>query len=93
MAKKKNKNSSNSNKDYKALAETLEKEVKELENNLKELKDNIDLLQNGDNEGLYWSGDVALSTNKALLGHYDHDMVLLENVQKCSEYINSVANK
>ena len=69
------------NKDYKALAETLEKEVKKLEKNLSELKENIDLLQNGDEEGLFWDGNNALSSNKALLGHYDHDMVLLENVK------------
>ena len=39
------------------------------------------------------NGITLKTTNNALLGHYDHDIVLLENVKKCSEYINSVANK
>ena len=76
-------------KDFKALATSLVKEVEELEKNLQELKENIDLLQNGE----VWDGMNALNTNKALSGHYDHNMVLLENVKKCSEYINSVANE
>ena len=85
MAKKKN--------ELSLLSMELQSEVAVLAHCLKLLKTNIDMLQNGDNKGLCWNGENALNTNKSLLGHYDHDMVLLENVKKCAEYIESVASK
>ncbi len=88
MAKKKEKNT-----DLQLLSLELQSEVAVLDHCLKLLKSNIDLLQNGDSKGLCWNGENALKTNKALVGHYDHDMVLLENVKKCSQYIESVASK
>lgn len=82
-----------SKKELHSLSLELQSEVAVLEHCLKLLKSNIDLLQNGDNEGLCWNGENALNINKSLVGHYDHDMVLLENVKKCSEYIEKAANK
>lgn len=87
MAKKKDLN------DIQILSLELQKEVVILKQCLKLLKDNIDLLQNGNEDGLFWNGENAVNASKALLGHYDHDMVLLENVTKCSEYLESLANK
>lgn len=82
-----------SNSDLYSLSLELQSEVAVLEHCLKLLKGNIDLLQNGDEKGLCWNGENALNVTKALVGHYDHDMVLLENLKKCSEYIDTVANK
>lgn len=82
-----------SKKELLSLSLELQSEVAVLEHCLKLLKNNIDLLQNGDDEGLCWNGENALNINKSLVGHYDHDMVLLENVKKCSEYIEKAANK
>lgn len=75
------------------LSLEFQKEVVTLEQCLKNLKENIELLQNGDVNGLCWNGENALNANKALVGHYDHDVVLLENVKKCSDYIESVVKK
>ena len=75
------------------LSLEFQKEVVTLEQCLKNLKENIELLQNGDTNGLCWNGENALKANKALVGHDDHDVVLLENVKKCSDYIESVVKK
>lgn len=83
--KKDNKN------DLRLLSLELQSEVSVLKHCLDLLKENIDSLQNGDGKGLCWNGENALNINKALLGHYDHDMVLLENVKKCTEYVESLA--
>lgn len=79
--------------DLHLLSLQLQSEVAVLDHCLKLLKENIDLLQTGDGKGLCWNGENALTVNKSLVGHYDHDMVLLENVKKCSEYIESKASK
>ena len=81
------------NNDVQLLSLELQKEVMILRQSLTLLKENIELLQNGDGKGLLWNGENALNAAKSLLGHYDHDMVLLDNVIKCSEYVDSLANK
>ena len=68
----------------------LQKEVAILQHHLESLKEQIAILQNGDESGLFWNGENALKATKSLLGHYDHDIVLLENIQRCSEYLESV---
>lgn len=72
------------------LSSQLQKEIIKLEKNLKSLEENISLLQKGDEQGLYWNGENSLKTNKALQGHLNHNLVLLENLKKCSEHINSL---
>ena len=81
------------NNETQLLSLELQKEVMVLRQGLNLLKENIDLLQNGDSKGLFWNGENALNISKSLLGHYDHDKVLLDNVLKCSEYLDSLANK
>ena len=81
------------NNDVQLLSLELQKEVMILRQSLTLLKENIELLQNGDGKVLLWNGENALNAAKSLLGHYDHDMVLLDNVIKCSEYVDSLANK
>ena len=88
MQKKENKKM-----DLHLLSLELQSEVAILNHCLALLKENIDMLQNGDGKGLCWNGENALKINKALVGHYDHDMVLLKNVEKCSEYIEASAHK
>ena len=88
MAKKKN-----SNNDIKLLSLELQSEVSILKHCLNLLKSNIDLLQTGDGKGLCWNGENALKANQALVGHYDHDLVLLQNLEKCSEYVESISKK
>ncbi len=80
-------------KDLHALSLELQSETAVLKHCLSLLKENIDMLQNGDGKGLCWNGENALKVNKALVGHYDHDLVLLDNIKKCSEYIESLAKK
>ena len=72
------------------LATDLRKAVLDLEKNLNKLQEDISKLQQGDGKDLYWNGENAIKVNKALMGHLDHDKVLLENVKKCSEYMNSL---
>ena len=74
----------------KQLALELETEIVKLENALIALKEDVVSLQKGDELGPYWNGENALKMNTALLGHIDHDFVLLENVKKCSSHISSL---
>ena len=72
------------------LATDLRKAVLDLEKSLNKLQEDISKLQQGDEHGLYWNGENALKVNKILVGHLNHDAVLLENIKKCSEYMNSL---
>lgn len=71
----------------KTLSIELQKEIEKLSKSLEKLESNIDLLQIGDRNGSYWSGDNAKEFYKASLGHIDHDRTLIKKLEKCSEQL------
>lgn len=78
------------NDEKKELALEIETEVLKLQNSLNSLKESLIQLQSGDESGLYWNGESALKMNKSLMGHLEHDFVLLDNLKKCSDYIKTL---
>ena len=77
----------------KTLALELEAEVLKLKTALEGLETDLVQLQLGDNNEPYWNGKNAYDFYKSSLGHLDHDKTLLTNLEKCSDYINSIVKK
>ncbi len=79
--------------DVKVLALELESELAKLKATLDNMESDLVQLQLGDNNGPYWNGKNAYDFHKSALGHLDHDRNLLNNLEKCSDYLNSIAKK
>ena len=78
-----------SDTEKKTLALELQKEISKLETAVYKLETDIITLQSGDKNGPYWNGSNAYDALSACVGHLEHNKTLVDNVKKCSEYINS----
>lgn len=78
-------------RDTKALAMELKAEVVKLENALAQFETDIGLLQGAKKDELYWDGEGAYKFLKASNSHFEHDSVLVNNLNKCSDYLESIA--
>ena len=59
---------------------------------LKDLSNNLNALMKGDSEGPYWNGSLAYNWVSNCLAHIDHDKVLLNHVDNCCEYLDTLVN-
>ena len=71
------------------IVKDLQKEVAKLEKSINKLNDDIAKLVISKENTINWNGNNAIKISKSLLGHLEHDKVLLENIKKCLEYLNS----
>ena len=76
--------------EIKDLDISLKGEIKKIKNALSQLETDLAILQTGDANGPYWNGPGAYSFYKSCLGHIDHDYVLLKNLDKCSQHIETL---
>ncbi len=74
----------------KTIALELEAEVIKLKTALDGVESDLVQLQIGDNNEPYWNGKNAYDFHKSALGHLDHDRNLLNNLEKCSDCLNSI---
>ncbi len=76
----------------KALSKNLDAEVSKLQKAIKQLNKDLDTLQRGDGSISYWSGQLAYNWIKTALAHLDHDKVLLDHIDNCSEYLETLVH-
>lgn len=76
----------------KVLAKELDAEVSKFQKALKQLQKDVEDLQKGDADGPYWNGQLAYNWVKTCLAHIDHDKVLLDHLDNCSDYLNSIVS-
>ncbi len=79
--------------DVEALALELKAEVLKLKNALTKLELDLGLLQTGNSDGPFWDGENAYLFMRNCSGNFDHNRVLLENLEKCSEYVSTFSEK
>lgn len=72
------------------ISKDLKNEVAKLEKALNKFADDITLLQVGNGASPYWEGPSAYRSLKSCLAHYDHNKKLLDNLTKCSDYLEKV---
>ncbi len=76
-----------------ALSFELKAEVLKLENALRKLELDLGIIQTGNSDGPYWNGENAYLFTRNCSGHFDHDRALLENLHKCSDFVESLTKK
>lgn len=76
----------------KQLAKNLESEVSNFQGALKQLQGDIEALQKGDADGPYWNGQLAYNWVSNCLAHIDHNKVLLDHLDSCSDYLNAIVS-
>ena len=75
--------------EVKDLAKKLDSEVKKLKKAISSLENDVNKYQKGDNVKPYWNGLEAYNWTRSTLAHIDHDKVLLEHLEKCSDYLSA----
>ena len=50
-------------------------------------------MQTGSKGMPFWNGENAYHFVRNCTGHFDHDHVLLENLNKCSDYVSQIVQK
>ena len=76
----------------KELSKQLSDEVLKFQKALFKLERDINMMQNGDGVTPFWNGKAACDWTKSCLAHIDHDKVLLEHLEKCSDYLTASVN-
>lgn len=76
----------------KDLSKKLNDEVSHFKKALSKLEKDVDKLQKGDGNEPYWNGKSACDWTMNCLAHIDHDKVLLEHLEKCSDYLTASVN-
>jgi hypothetical protein len=76
----------------KALAKDLDSEISKFNRAVKALSNDVDELQKGDEDGPYWNGQLACTWVKSCLAHIDHDKVLLDHLDNCYDYLDTLVN-
>jgi len=92
MAKSSKKKGGFSKSQMKQLAKNLESEISKFQKALKQLQNDIETLQKGDADGPYWNGQLAYNWVSTCLSHIDHNKVLLDHLDNCSDYLNATIN-
>ena len=75
------------------LAKQLKEEIDTLSKSLASLEKEISLLQRGDDSGSYWKGKNAYSSIEKCLNQIDSNRNLIDNLKKCSLYLDSLVQK
>ena len=76
----------------KSLVKDLDAQVSKFNKAVKALQTDINTLQKGGADGPYWNGTLAYNWVTNCLAHIDHDKVLLDHVDNCSEYLDNLVN-
>lgn len=82
--------SENRNNDINLLAMKLKTEVVRLKNALSQFETDIGMLETGNDKGPYWNGEGAYNFIKSSTGNIDHNKTLVDNLEKCVEYVDSL---
>lgn len=80
-------------KDVEVLAVELKAEILKAESALRKLELDLGLMQTGSKGMPFWNGENAYHFVRNCTGHFDHDHVLLENLNKCSDYVSQIVQK
>ncbi len=83
----------NTKKELKPLVLELEMELLNVEKALGKLETSVGILQTGDKNGAYWNGANAYSFLKSCMGQIDHNHHLLDELNGCFDYLDSVCRK
>lgn len=75
------------------LSKDLKNEIIKLSDALALLEKDIALLQKGDENGSYWKGKKAYVSIEKCLGQIDSDRNLIDNLNKCLLYLDSLSQK
>ncbi|MBQ6323814.1 MAG: hypothetical protein IJI22_03175 [Bacilli bacterium] len=73
--------------EVKQLVEKLTLEINVAEKSLNNLQNSITTIQQGENNNPYWNGENAYGWLKSALAHFDHDAVLIDNLNECLVYL------
>ncbi len=92
MASKSKKKGGFSKAQAKALVKDLDAQVSKFQKAVKQLQADINALQKGGADGPYWNGSLAYNWVTNCLAHIDHDKVLLNHVDNCCEYLDTLVN-
>lgn len=76
----------------KDLSKRLNDEVLKFKKALTKLEKDVDMMQRGDGITPFWNGKSACDWTKSCLAHIDHDKVLLDHLEKCSDYLTATVN-
>ncbi len=76
--------------EIKKLAKSLRKEIDSLKANLDKFKDDVHKIENGDGKNPYWNGTNAYSCVSKSLEQIDYNKNLVNNLNKCVEYLDSL---
>lgn len=76
----------------KDLSKRLNDEVIKFKKALTKLEKDVDMMQRGDGVTPFWNGKSACDWTKSCLAHIDHDKVLLDHLEKCSDYLTATIN-
>ena len=76
----------------KDLSKRLNDEVIKFKKALTKLEKDVDMMQRGDGVTAFWNGKSACDWTKSCLAHIDHDKVLLDHLEKCSDYLTATIN-
>ena len=79
-----------SDSELKEFSMSLKDEIKKIRNALSQLETDVAVLQTGDAHGAYWSGPSAYRYIKNCISQMDHDRNLLKELEKCSQYVDSL---
>lgn len=85
-----NKTGGFSKSQMKQLSNSLDTEVSKFQKALKALIADVDQLQKGDADGPYWNGALAYNWVSTCLKHIEHDKVLLDHLDRCSDYLSAI---
>ena len=81
------------NEELVALSENLDLEISKLKLAIDNFEKDMIELQNGDGNKSYWSGENAYMSIKSCLGYLEHNKYLLNELNRCSEYLNNLSNQ
>ncbi len=73
----------------KNLCKNLDTEVSNVQRAMKALNTDLEALQKGDGEVAFWSGERAYAWITNTLAFYDHNKVLLDHLDNCSEHLSN----
>ncbi len=77
--------------EIKKLSDELKKEINKLSQALSSLEENVLVLQKGDDDnGSYWKGKKAYAAIEKCLNQIENNYNLVENLDKCSVYLDSL---
>ena len=79
--------------EIKDLSKDLKNEIDKLSLALSSLEKSVFKLQKGDDNGSYWKGKNAYVSIEKCLNQIDNNRKLIENLNKCSSYLDSISGE